>query len=71
MVVFSIHFHQGRFHVFAHLAEHPAHPVYGITIKHLAAIFCHKDQMYVHLENAMPAMSNLVVFFHRPSIIQA
>jgi putative transposase len=62
MVVFSIHFHQRCFHVFAYLGEHPTQPVYGVTIKHLAAIFRHKDQMNMHLENAMPAVSNRFVF---------
>ncbi len=71
MVVFAIHFHQRRFHVFTYLGEHPAHPVDGITVKHFATIFRHKDQMGAHLKNAMPAVSNFVVFFHRPSIIKS
>ena len=43
MVVFPIHFHQGRFHVITHLAEHPAHPVYGVAIEHSAAVFPQRD----------------------------
>jgi hypothetical protein len=27
--------------------------------------------MYVHLKNAVPALSNVVVFFHRPTITEA
>lgn len=70
MAILAIHFYQGCFKAFANLAKHQAQPIYGITIKHLATIFRHKDQMDVHLENTMPAMSNFIVFFHRPSIIQ-
>jgi len=39
----------------------------GIAVEHPAAIFRHKDQMDVHLKNAVPSVSNIVVIAHRPN----
>ncbi len=69
MVVFAVHFDQVRFKTSADLAEDGAKPLHRIPVEYFAAVFRHKDQMNVHLENAMPAVSNLVVFFHSPSIL--
>ena len=66
MVVFAIHFHQARLEVGADLREHPAQTFDGIAIEHLSAIFCHKDQMDMHLKNAVSASANFVVINHRP-----
>jgi putative transposase len=54
----------------AHLAEDVTKPLNGVTIENPAAIFRHKDQVDVHLENTVPSVSNVIVFCHRPSIIQ-
>ena len=67
MVVFAVHLDQMRLEACAYLAEDGTKPLNSIAIENLAAIFRHKDQMDVHLENAMSAMSDLIVFFHRPN----
>lgn len=61
MVALAVHLDQGSLKVRADLGEHPAQAVYRIAVKHFAPIFRHKDQMDVHLENAMPPVSNFVV----------
>lgn len=61
MTIFPVHFNQGRIKAGADVAEYPAQPIYGIAIKHLAAIFRHKDQMDKHLENAMLPVSYFIV----------
>ena len=54
----------------ADLAEDCTKTLNGIPVKNPAAIFRHKDQVDVHLKNAVPSVSNIIVFCHRPSIIQ-
>lgn len=71
MVILAVHLDQRCFEVCADSPEHAAQPFNRIAIEYFAPVFRHKDQMDVHLKNAMPAMSNIVVFFHRPTIIEA
>ncbi len=66
MVALAIHLDQRGFKVRADLGEHPAQSVYRIAVKHFAPIFRHKDQVDVHLENAVPSVPNFVVIAHRP-----
>jgi hypothetical protein len=40
----------------------------GVAIEHSAAIFRYKDQVDVHLENAVPPVSNIVVIAHIPRV---
>ena len=68
MVVLSVHLNQLRLEVGAGLVEDGAKPLDGIAIEHSAAVFRHKDQMDVHLKNAMSPMSNIVVIAHRPRV---
>lgn len=49
----------------ADLSEDGTQPTDGVAIEHSAAIFRHKDQVNVHLENAVPSMSNFVVIAHK------
>lgn len=67
MVIFPVHLDQRCFKVLADLGEHCPQSCDGITIKNLAAIFRHKDQMDVHLKNTVPAMSNVIAISHRPN----
>ena len=67
MVILAVHLDQLRLKVGTGLGEDDAKPLDGVTVEHSAAILRHKDQMDVHLENAMPSMSNFVVFFYRQS----
>ena len=53
----------------AHLAEDGTKPLYSIAIENPAAIFRHKNQVDVHLKNAVPSVTNIVIVFHRPNII--
>ena len=71
MVVLAIEFNQFRLKVCADTCEDTAQVINHFPGEHPTAVFCHKDQVDVHLENAMPSASNLVVFLHRPSIIQS
>lgn len=69
MVVFAIHLDQLRLKILADLGERfPEYPE-GLCIQHLFSVFGHKNQVNMHIEKAMPAGTNIVVFFHRPSII--
>ncbi|TQO04913.1 UNVERIFIED_ORG: hypothetical protein FHU01_4524 [Citrobacter freundii] len=36
------------------------------AVEHFVALFRHKDQMDVHLKNAVSSASNIVVIAHRP-----
>ncbi len=68
MVVPAVHLDQLRLEVSADLGEDHAQPVDGVAIKHAAAIFRHKDQVNVHLKNAVSSVSNIVVIAHRPRV---
>lgn len=71
MVIFAVHLNKGCLEVRADSPEHAAQPFNRVAIEYLAPIFRHKDQMDVHLKNTVPTVSNVVVFFHRPTIIEA
>lgn len=66
MIVLAVHLNELRIKVGAGLGKDDSKPLNGVAIEHSAAIFRHKDQMDVHLENAVPSMSNIVVIAHRP-----
>src|SRR5690606_13833719 len=51
----------------ADLGEDRAQPVDGVAIEYPAAIFRYKDQMDMHLKNAVSSMPNIVVVSHRPN----
>ena len=71
MVIFAVHLGKRCLKVRADSPEHVAKPFNRITIEYFAPAFRHKDQMYVHLKNTVSAVSNIVIFYHRPSIIEA
>ena len=66
MVALAVHLDQRRLKVRADLGEHPAQAIYRIAVEHFTPIFRHKDQMDVHLKNAVPPVPNFVVIAHRP-----
>ena len=70
MVVFTIHLDQMRFEASTDLAEDGTEPLNGIVIENPAAIFRHKDQVDVHLKYTVSSVSNVIVFFHRPTILR-
>ena len=61
MVIFAAHLGKRCLKVRTDSREHAAQPFNRIAIEYFAPIFCYKDQMYVHLKNAVPAVSNVVV----------
>lgn len=69
MIVLAVHLHQSRLEVAADLGEHGAQAVYGVAIEDVAAVFGHEDQMDVHQEDAVPAVSNGLQVAHRPTIV--
>jgi len=70
VIILSVHFDQLCLEVFADMGEKCAQPINGVAIKDFAAVFRHKDQMHVHLKNAVPPTSYIVVIFHRPNYNQ-
>jgi putative transposase len=67
MIVFAVHLDQLSLEIGADLGEDGAQPVDGIAIEHFAAILRYKDQMDMHLKNAVPSVPNIVVVAHRPN----
>lgn len=61
MVFFTVHFHQRALKVSTYLSKDLAENFDCCTIKDLIAVLGHKDQMYVHRKNAMPAVRNLLL----------
>src|SRR3989304_3135933 len=67
MILLAVELHQLRLEVAANLGEDAAQVVENGFGEHATPIFCHKDQMDVHLEYAVPAVSNILVIVHRPN----
>lgn len=67
VIVLAVHLDQLRLEVGADLGEDRAQPVDGVAIEYPAAIFRYKDQMDMHLKNAVSPMPNIVVVAHRPN----
>src|SRR5690606_10362386 len=67
VIVFAIHLDQFSLEIGADLGEDGAQPVDSISIEHSAAILRYKDQMDMHLKNAVSSMPNIVVVAHRPN----
>jgi hypothetical protein len=68
MILFAIELYQLRFKVVTDPGKDAAQIVKYLFGEDLAPVFCDKDQVYVHIKNTMPSMSNIVAFLHRPSI---
>ena len=71
MVIFAVHLGKRCSKVCTDSAEHAPKPFNRIAIEYLAPVFRYKDQMDVHLKNTVSAVSHIVVFYHRPNIIEA
>jgi putative transposase len=70
MIVFAVHPDQLRLEVGADFGEDYAQSIDGVAIEYFAAIFRHKDQMDVHLENTVPTSAYVLRIAHRPTILQ-
>ena len=70
VMVFAIHLDQSRFKVSAYLGEYSPKTGNGFAIEYVIAVFGQEDQMYVHCENTVSTVQNLLLFVHRPSIME-
>ena len=71
MVILSVKLYQFSLEVGTHASEDVAQVVKHFFCEYTSTIFSHEHQVNVHIENAMSSVSNIVVFFHRPSIIES
>lgn len=67
MVVLPVELNEFSLEVSADTGKDLAQIVDHLFREYTSAVFCHKDQVHVHLENAMPAGSNVVDIAHRPN----
>lgn len=68
MIILAVHLDQLRLEIGTGLGEDDAQSVDGVAVEHFATVLRHKDQVDVHLENAVPPMPYIVVIAHRPRI---
>ena len=66
MIACAVHLQQLRFKVGADLGENMSQLLDSLAVEDAATVFAHEDQMDVHGEHAMPAVSNIVDVHHRP-----
>jgi len=69
MVIFTIELHQLGLKIGAYGCKNTAQVIDHFFGEYATSIFCHKDQMNMYVKNTVPAVSNIVVFLHGPSII--
>lgn len=69
MVFLAVEFHQLRLKVSAYAGKYRAQVIENLPCEDAAPVFRHKDQVHMHDKNAMPALSDVIVFNHGPSII--
>lgn len=66
----SVELNQFRLEVVTDTRKDAAQVVDHLFGEYAATVFSHKDQMHMHLENAVPAVSNVIVNSHRPNYNQ-
>ena len=67
MIISAVHIDQGGLEVGTDLGKDRTKSLDGIAVEHLAAILCHKYQVYMNLENTMSSVSYILVICHRPN----
>lgn len=70
VVALAIHFHEFSLEVTAYLREQGFQSFNGLTVEHGLSVFSEKDQMHMHVENAVTALPNVLDFCHRPNYIK-
>ena len=70
MVVFAVHLDQLGFEVSADFGEDFMQALNGVPVEYFSTIFRYKDQVDVNLKNTVPTVSNIIIFIHRPTILQ-
>lgn len=71
MVILAVELRQLCLEVCAYASKDGAQVVKHFLCEHAAPVFCDKDQMHMKRKYAVPTSTNIVVFYHRPSMIQA
>lgn len=67
VVVFTVHFHQGRFEIRTDPKEYVSEPFQRIVVEYSVSVLGNKDQVNVHGKNTVPSLPNLLISVHRPS----
>lgn len=68
MIVLAIHLYQLRPEVCAGIGEYDAQPIDGVAVENSAAIFSHKDQVNMHIKNAVSSASDIIFIAHIPRV---
>lgn len=71
MVILSVELYQFGLEVGTHTSEDVAQVIDHFFCEYATAVFSHKDQVNMHLKNTVSTVPNIVVFFHRPSIMES
>ena len=71
VVVLSVHLDKFGVEVGAYSGENRSKSVDRVSVQYSVSILCDEDQMCVHCENAVSTSCNVLMFGHRPSIVQA
>jgi len=71
MVILAVEVHQFSLKVGAYAGKDGLQVIKHFPGKDAPTVFCDKDQMHVKREYAVSACTNIIVFGHRPNIIQA
>lgn len=67
MIVLTVKLYQFRFKVIADTSKYWAQIIKNLFCEYAASVFCHEDQMHMHIKNAVSSSPNIVVVFaHRP-----
>ena len=69
MIVLAVELYHSRFKVVANAGENVLEIGQDFPSKHASPVLRYEDQVDMHGENTMPAMTNVVAFLHRPSIL--
>ncbi len=70
MIVFPIKFDEFRLKISANTRKDFLQVVKNVLCKNAVAVFCNKDQMGMKKKYTVSSRTNVVDFFHRPTIIQ-
>ena len=68
MVSFTIELYKLGLEVATNIGEYVSHIVKDFFSKHAVAIFSYKDQVDMHIEYTMSAMSDIACICHRPIV---
>ena len=70
VVILSIKFNPRCFKVDTHASKYSLKVLQNGFCEYAASVFNHKDQMHMHLENAVPPLSNFIFNLARDPVLQ-